>query len=106
MFDAICHSLKRAALTLAANGVASVEDIDRSWMVVMKMPVGPLGMLDVVGLDTAWKITDHWANVLGDPQLQANAAYLKAYVDRGRPGVEGGRGVRPTRLPPVWGETS
>ena len=92
LFNAMYQSLNRAAITLAANGVASVEDIDRSWMVVMKMPVGPLGMLDVVGLDTAWKITDHWANVLGDPQLQANAAYLKEYVDRGWLGVESGRG--------------
>lgn len=92
VFNAMYNALNREAITLAANGVASVEDIDRSWMVVMKMPVGPLGMLDVVGLETAWHITDYWANVLGDPQLQVNAAFLKAYVDKGWLGVKSGRG--------------
>lgn len=92
VFNAMYNALNREAITLAANGVASVEDIDRSWMVVMKMPVGPLGMLDVVGLETAWHITDYWANVLGDPQLQVNAAFLKEYVDKGWLGVKSGRG--------------
>lgn len=92
VFNAMYNALNREAITLAANGVASVEDIDRSWMVVIKMPVGPLGMLDVVGLETAWHITDYWANVLGDPQLQVNAAFLKEYVDKGWLGVKSGRG--------------
>ena len=92
VFNAMYNALNREAVTLAANGVASVEDIDRSWMVVMKMPVGPLGMLDVVGLETAWHITDYWANLLGDPQLQVNAAYLKKYVEKGWLGVKTGRG--------------
>ena len=92
VFNAMYQSLNRAAITLAANGVASVDDIDRSWMAVMGMPIGPLGMLDVVGLETVWKITDHWATLLDDPQLQANAAYLKEYVDRGWLGVQSGRG--------------
>jgi 3-hydroxybutyryl-CoA dehydrogenase len=92
VFNAMYNALNREAITLAANGVASVEDIDRAWMVVMKMPVGPLGMLDVVGLETAWHITDYWANTLGDPQLQTNAAFLKTYVDKGWLGVKTGRG--------------
>ena len=30
------------------------------------MPIGPFGMLDGVGLDTVWHITDYWAGVSGD----------------------------------------
>jgi 3-hydroxybutyryl-CoA dehydrogenase len=92
VFNAMLNALNRAALTLAANGVARVPDIDRAWMGVMKMPIGPLGILDQVGLDTAWHITAHWAKVTDDPQLQANAAFLKGYVDQGHLGVKSGRG--------------
>ena len=92
VFNAMLNAVNRAALTLAANGVVSVEDIDRAWMGVMKMPVGPFGILDHVGLQTAWDITRHWAEELRDPQLQANADFLKRYVDQGRLGVKSGRG--------------
>jgi 3-hydroxybutyryl-CoA dehydrogenase len=92
VFNAMYNALNREAITLSANGVAAVEDIDRAWMVVMKMPIGPLGLLDVIGLDTAWHITVYWANILGDPQLQTNATFLKTYVDQGWLGRKAGRG--------------
>lgn len=92
VFNAMYNALNREAITLAANGVATVEDIDRAWTTVTKMPNGPFGMLDHVGIDTAWHITDYWARTLGDPQLTRNAAYLKGYLDQGRAGVKSGRG--------------
>jgi 3-hydroxybutyryl-CoA dehydrogenase len=92
VFNSMYAALNRAAITLAQQQVASIEDIDRAWMHVTKAPVGPLGALDAVGLDTVWTITDYWARQLGDEQLQANAAFLKAYVDRGDLGVKSGRG--------------
>jgi 3-hydroxybutyryl-CoA dehydrogenase len=92
VFNAMLNALNDAALTLAANGVAKVEDVDRAWMGVMKMPIGPFGILDGVGLDTAWDITQHWATVLGDPQLQKNADFLKQYIDQGYLGAKSGRG--------------
>jgi 3-hydroxybutyryl-CoA dehydrogenase len=92
VFNAMLNALNRAALTLVANGVASVEDVDRAWMGVMKMPIGPLGILDSVGLDTAYDITQYWAETLSDPQLQRNAELLKSYVDEGRLGTKSGEG--------------
>jgi 3-hydroxybutyryl-CoA dehydrogenase len=92
VFNSMYSALNSAAITLAEQGVASIEDIDRSWMLVTKAPVGPLGALDAVGLDTVWTITDYWARQLGEPQLRANAAFLKEYVDRGDVGVKAGRG--------------
>ncbi len=93
VFNAMYSALTGAAITLAANGVASVEDIDRAWMGVMKAPVGPLGTLDVVGLDTAWHISEYWANTLKDPQTIRNTEFLKQeYVDKGRLGVKTGQG--------------
>ena len=61
-------------------------------MAIMKTPVGPLGILDKVGLDTAWKIVDFWAGALDDERLRANADLLKGYVDAGHLGVKTGRG--------------
>lgn len=92
VFNSMYSALNTAAITLAQQGVASIEDIDRSWMHITKAPVGPLGALDAVGLDTVWTITDYWARQLGDAQLRANAEFLKAYVDRGDVGVKSGRG--------------
>lgn len=93
VFNAMYSALTGAAITLAANEVASVEDIDRSWMGVMKTPFGPLGTLDVVGLDTVWHISEYFANALKDPQTRKNADFLKReYVDKGWLGVKTGRG--------------
>jgi 3-hydroxybutyryl-CoA dehydrogenase len=92
VFNSMYSALNRAAITLAEQGVASIEDIDRAWMHVTRAPVGPLGALDAVGLDTTWIITDYWARELDDEQLRANAAFLKAYVDRGDLGRKTGRG--------------
>jgi 3-hydroxybutyryl-CoA dehydrogenase len=92
VFNSMYGALNTAAIALAQQGVASIEDIDRSWMLITKAPVGPLGALDAVGLDTAWSIADYWARRLGDEQLLANAAFLREYVDRGEVGVKAGRG--------------
>ncbi len=92
VFNALYTAINREALTMAANGIAAVEDVDRAWMGIMKMPVGPFGMLDGVGLDTVWDITDYWARQLGDPQLRANADFVRSYLDRGCLGVKSGEG--------------
>ena len=92
VFNAMLSALNGAALELAAGGVAAVEDVDRAWMGIMKMPIGPFGIMDAVGLDTVWKITDFWAGVTGDPKLRANAGFVKEYLDRGRLGQKAGAG--------------
>jgi 3-hydroxybutyryl-CoA dehydrogenase len=92
VFNAMLNELLKSAQNLAANQVASVEDIDRAWMGVMNTLMGPFGIMDSIGLDTVWKITDYWAKILKDPQLIANAAFMKPYVDRGDLGVKTGRG--------------
>lgn len=92
VFNTMLSALLGAALELAAGGVATFRDVDRAWMAIMKMPFGPFGIMDAVGLDTVWKITDYWAGVSGDPKGKANADLLKAYLDRGRLGLKSGGG--------------
>lgn len=92
VFNAMYMALNEAAVALAANGVASIEDVDRAWMGIMHMPIGPFGMLDGVGLDTAFDIADFWARQTGDPQRHINADFYKTYVDQGHLGVKSGEG--------------
>ncbi len=92
VFNAMLMELFKSAQSLAANQVASVEDIDRAWMGVMHTLVGPFGIMDSIGLDTIWKITDYWANILKDRQQIANAEFMRQYVERGDLGVKSGRG--------------
>jgi 3-hydroxybutyryl-CoA dehydrogenase len=92
VFNNMLNALSGAALDLAINDIASVEDIDRAWTGVMKTLVGPFGILDFVGLDLAWQINEMFAKVGGDPQHRARADFLKQYVDKGWLGVKSGRG--------------
>lgn len=92
VFNFMLSELFKTAQTLAANEVASVFDVDRAWMGVLHAPIGPFGMMDSVGLDTVWKITDYWAKKLNDKQALKNAAFMKQYVDRGELGQKTGKG--------------
>ncbi len=92
VFNALIMELFKSAQTLAANDVASIEDVDRAWMGVMHTPVGPFGIMDSIGIDTVWKVTDYWAKIVKDPQQIANAAFMKPYVDKGDLGEKTGKG--------------
>jgi 3-hydroxybutyryl-CoA dehydrogenase len=93
----VCNSLLVpwliAAQTLVVNGIASVEDIDKTWMIISKMNRGPYGTLDIIGLETAYNVAAHWGEVNDDDQLRKNAAYIKEhFVDRGKLGIKTGEG--------------
>jgi 3-hydroxybutyryl-CoA dehydrogenase len=88
VFNFMLMALIGAAGALKTGDVASIEDIDRSWMGNFKMDMGPFGILDTVGLDTAWHITSSQS----DKRSQAFAAFLKSYIDDGKLGVKTGQG--------------
>lgn len=88
VFNYMLMALIGAAGALKTMDVATIEDIDRSWMGNFKMEMGPFGVLDTVGLDTAWHITSNQS----DKKSQAFAALLKTYIDAGKLGVKTGEG--------------
>lgn len=92
VFNTMLSSLFASALTLASRNVASIEDIDRSWMGVMHTSMGPFGIMDQIGLSTVWTITNYWAKKTGDAQAQANADFLKQYVEKGHLGFKTDQG--------------
>ena len=88
IFNYMLMALLGAAGSLRTMDIGSIEDIDRSWMGNFKMEMGPFGILDTVGLDTAWHITSSQP----DKKSQAFAALLKSYIDEGKLGVKTGEG--------------
>lgn len=92
LFNSMFMTLSGTALNLAANEVASLEDIDRAWMGIMHTESGPFGIMDSVGLDTVWKITNYWAEKRNDPAARKNAEFVKTYLDKGCLGKKSGQG--------------
>jgi 3-hydroxybutyryl-CoA dehydrogenase len=92
IFNSMLSAIFEAAQTLAANGVTSIEAIDRAWMGVLHMPIGPFGLMDSIGIDTVWRAKEYWANKLNDEQNKKNADFLKEYIDKGRLGQKSGQG--------------
>lgn len=88
IFNTMLMALLGAAGKLLTGEVASIEDIDRSWMVNFHMPMGPFGILDSIGLDTAWHVT----HKMPDRASIAFAALLKKYIDNGKLGEKTGEG--------------
>jgi 3-hydroxyacyl-CoA dehydrogenase len=77
-----------AAQSLVRKGVADPETIDKTWRIATGAPSGPLQMLDIVGLATAYNIA-----AAGDEEARANARYLKErYIDHGKLGRASGEG--------------
>lgn len=99
VFNYMFTGLFDNALTLASNDVASVEDIDRAWMGVTRMLIGPFGLMDSVGLETVWHVSNYWATSSQDPQKIKNAQFVKKYVDRGELGQKSKKGFYTYPLP-------
>jgi 3-hydroxybutyryl-CoA dehydrogenase len=88
IFNFMLMALLGAAGRLKTKDIATIEDIDRSWMVNFHMPTGPFGILDNIGLDTAW----HVVKEREDAASQAFASLLKEYIDQGKLGEKTGAG--------------
>jgi 3-hydroxybutyryl-CoA dehydrogenase len=88
IFNFMLMALLGAAGRLKTKDIASIEDIDRSWMVNFHMPTGPFGIIDNIGLDTAW----HVVKERDDVPSQAFAKLLKEYIDAGKLGEKSGEG--------------
>jgi 3-hydroxyacyl-CoA dehydrogenase len=84
--------LLNSAQSLITNGISTPEDIDRTFMVV-GASMGPMGLIDMVGMNTAYNVMAHWGRENGDAQTLANADYLKTnFLDKGLLGRQTGKG--------------
>ena len=88
IFNAMLISVLGAAGALVTFDVASIEDVDRSWMGNWKMPSGPFGIIDEIGLDTAW----HVVHVFKDEKSKRFSKLLDSYIKQGKLGRKTGEG--------------
>ncbi|WP_341872818.1 3-hydroxyacyl-CoA dehydrogenase NAD-binding domain-containing protein [Leucobacter insecticola] len=78
-----------AAGTLLVRGVASPEDIDKTWKIATGAPTGPFEIYDVIGMMTPYNLNKDSA----DPESRKFAEYIKTeYIDKGWLGKGSGRG--------------
>lgn len=57
----IWAAIKREALFVAAENIASPQEIDEIFKDVLKTPKGPFEQMDIVGLDVVRDIEAHYA---------------------------------------------
>jgi 3-hydroxybutyryl-CoA dehydrogenase len=79
------------AVRMLENGTATREDIDTAMKGGCNHPMGPLALLDLVGLDTSVAILDALYAEFGDPNFAAAPA-LRRLVSAGHLGRKSGRG--------------
>lgn len=93
VLNAMLGPLLGCALLLAADGVASPEDIDRAWMGGRGATMGPFGMMDLFGVNV---IHDSWQYRREDTftaRLRPKIlALLQPMIDKGELGMKSGRG--------------
>lgn len=80
-----------SAIRAFENGVASAEDIDTGMVGGCGMPMGPLALCDLIGLDTMLLVADSLHAEYRDPATIA-PPLLRRHVDAGWLGRKSGRG--------------
>ncbi|TQK50139.1 3-hydroxyacyl-CoA dehydrogenase [Streptomyces sp. SLBN-118] len=80
-----------AAVRMVESGTASVEDIDRGMVLGCAHPLGPLALIDLIGLDTTQAIAESMYEEFREP-LYAPPPLLARMVDAGMLGRKSDRG--------------
>jgi 3-hydroxybutyryl-CoA dehydrogenase len=79
------------AVSVYAEGVASVEAIDEAMKLGANHPMGPLALADLIGLDVVLAVMEVFQRDFGDPKYRP-APLLREMVAAGRLGRKAGRG--------------
>lgn len=74
-----------------SEGVASAEDIDTAMKLGANMPIGPLALADLVGLDVCLAAAESLMAEFGDPKFRV-APLIRQMVRAGRLGRKSGEG--------------
>jgi 3-hydroxybutyryl-CoA dehydrogenase len=82
--------LNEAAIVLG-EGVAGAEDIDKAMKLGANMPIGPLALLDMVGVDIAYNVMQYFYNEFGDSKYRP-ALILRQKLRANQLGIKTGKG--------------
>lgn len=70
------------AIRAVERGVASIEDIDKGMMLGCGHPMGPLTLLDFVGIDTTYRIAEIMFKEYGEPMYSCPPLLRKMFLAR------------------------
>jgi 3-hydroxybutyryl-CoA dehydrogenase len=105
IFNRVWRAIKKECLHLVDDGVASHEDVDRAWMVLLGTPAGPFGLMDMVGLDVVQDIEMVYYGESGD-ESDVPPKLLLDKIERGELGMKTGKGFytypNPAFQDPAW----
>jgi len=87
----ILIAMRNTAVDVLAEGVASAEDIDIAMKLGANFPMGPLELIDLVGVDICVINSDNLCRELGDLKYRPHAL-LRKMVRAGHLGRKSGRG--------------
>jgi 3-hydroxybutyryl-CoA dehydrogenase len=108
IFNRVWRAVKRESLHLVDEGVASFEDVDRAWMCIYGMDVGPFGLMDRVGLDVVRDIENVYYGESHDARDEPPQLLLEK-IEKGELGVKSGKGFysypNPAYYEPGWLES-
>ena len=89
--NALLFGYLNHAVSMYESRYASREDIDAAMTLGCGLPMGPLALMDLIGLDTAYEILDTMYKQ-GRDRLHAPSPLLKQMVTAGLRGRKSGRG--------------
>ncbi|NPV92347.1 MAG: NAD-binding protein [Firmicutes bacterium] len=87
----ILNPLVNEAALAYQEGVASAEEIDKAMKLGAGLPMGPLALADMVGLDIVLHVTETFFKEFGEPKYRP-ALVLRQKVRAGHLGVKTGKG--------------
>jgi 3-hydroxybutyryl-CoA dehydrogenase len=94
ILNALLVPFNNDAIRAVEAGVASAEDVDRAIKVGLGYKMGPLELIDLIGLDTQIRLCEAFYPITLDPRAAA-PPLLKRMVAAGLLGRKSGRGFFP-----------
>ena len=76
LFNRIMFAMLNEAANTVYRGIATKEDVDRSMMLTANHPLGPITILDLVGIDVAFDILNSLFEQLNDDKYRPSPILL------------------------------
>jgi 3-hydroxyacyl-CoA dehydrogenase len=91
IYNRLWAAIKREVLNILAEDVSTPEEIERLWKEMWHgKEMGPVAMMDMVGLDTVSFIEQHYIAERGLPSTPVD--FLQKYIDEGKLGAKSDKG--------------